>query len=145
MKRILLLGIAIAVLLAAGCRTGEYRFDTEIYAAMPALIEANPDLASKFARNEDGTLGITFEKGEMYCKFAYGLDPNTQMNALSDAFQIFHDQYINREDTRWKDGTFRRESIRVRGLVDDTELYVVRWDLADAEPDLESSRQASYY
>lgn len=144
MNRIILLLAAILILLIPGCRTGEYQFDLEIYEQMPALLEADEDLARKIFRNEDGTLLVTFEKGEMYLNIAYGLDPGSRQSVTSNAFQIFHDQYINHPDARKQDGSFRRESIRVRGFVDDTELYVIRWDLGDEAPDLENVRDASY-
>jgi len=145
MRKIFLLVIAILVVASIGCRTGEYKFDLEIYEQMPALLEANEDIASKIRRNDDGTLDVTYEKGEMFIRLAYQLDPNTQQKVVSQAFEIFHDQYINHPEARNKEGKFRRQSIRARGFVDDIELYVVRWDLADPEPDLESDRYASYY
>ncbi len=144
MNRIILLLAVILILFITGCRTGEYRFDLEIYEQMPALLEADEALARKIFKNEDGTLMVSFEKGEMFINLAYRLDPGSRQGVVSSAFQIFHDQYINHPDVRKQDGSFIRESIRIRGFVDEVELYVIRWDLGDEAPDLENVRDASY-
>jgi hypothetical protein len=135
---IIVLGIVLVFL--AGCRTGEYRIDREVYAAMPGLLAADTELADGLFKNEDGSIKVEFEKGEMFLYLALGLDEDTRMQTASDAFVIFHDQYVNNPDNRRKDGTFIRKVIRLRGFVEDTELYVIEWDLSEDNPNVISNR-----
>ena len=44
------------------------------------------------------------------------------------------------ETNRRKDGTFYRKVIHIRGFVEDTELYVIEWDLSEENPNLISDR-----
>ncbi len=145
MKRFAFVFPAILVLVLGGCRTGEFRFDHEIYSAMPALLGADEGIVANTAQNEDGTLSVTFEKGEMYVRLAHGTNAARRMVTISDALLIFHDQYISHPDVKRNDGGYRRESIRIRGFIDETELYVIRWDLGEDMPDVESNRDSNYF
>src|SRR3990170_2415260 len=100
--RIMLLSLAVLILFAAGCRTGEYKGDLEIYEAMPALLEQNPDIVKNMARNEDGSLRVEFEKGEMRLWMREGsdMDVSARMETTSDAFELFHAQYMQSEKVK---------------------------------------------
>ena len=144
MKKICLLFCGILILFSTGCRTGEYKFDHVIYAATPALLQADEKLKGKLFINEDGSVKVSFEKGVMSVWFAYKLDESTRMVACGDAFRIFHDQYINNPDVKKKDGKWRREKIGCKGYVEDTELYVLEWDLNAPKPTVTSNRYGNF-
>jgi hypothetical protein len=144
LNRIVILAAIIGLLFIVGCRTGEYNVDKRIYAEMPALLTADPDIAENIFYNEDGTPKVTFEKGEMFLWLAYGLDEDTRRNVVSDALTIFHDQYMNAEDNKKKNGTYYREVIGIRGYVEDTELYVIVWDLNEPNPDITNDRYGNF-
>jgi len=138
--RTAIIALGVGLIFLIGCRTGEYRLDLKIYETMPGLLAADPELAARLFKNEDGSIKVEFEKGEMFLYLALGLDEDTRMQAASDAFEIFHEQYMNNPDNRKKDGTFWREVIRLRGFVEDTELYVLEWDLSEEKPTVKSNR-----
>jgi hypothetical protein len=143
--RILLIGLAMLLVAVAGChRTGNYKFDDPIYAAMPGILAADPEIGQKLAYNPDGTVNVRFDKGEMFLTLANGLDQGARMQIVSKAFVIFHDQYMNSPDVRKQDGTFKRAKIAMRGFVGDTELYVMEWKLTEARPIVISSREGNY-
>ncbi len=140
LRKIAILAIGVAVLMIAGCRTGEYKADLEIYERMPSILAADPELQGKLMLNDDGTPKVEFEKGEMFLYLALGLDEGTRKEAVSRAFELFHQQYMESETNRRKDGTFYRKVIHIRGFVEDTELYVIEWDLSEENPNLISDR-----
>jgi len=142
--RITLITVLIGLLFVIGCRTGEYKVDLEIYERMPGLLTADPDIADNLFYNEDGSLKVLFEKGEMHLWLAFGLDEQTRMQVISDALMIFHEQYMNDPLNKRKDDTYYRELIFIKGFVEDTELYVIQWDLNDENPDITSNRFGNF-
>jgi hypothetical protein len=140
MKRLILVSLAVVLTAFAGCRTGNYKFDKDIYAAMPGLLMADPDVKAKIAYNEDGTPKVTFDKGEMFLTLADRLDEDTRNIIAGKAFQIFHDQYINDPAVKKPDGSYRRDKIGLRIFVGDTELYVLEWKLGEEKPQVISNR-----
>src|SRR3990172_8833120 len=109
--RISLAVLSIVLLFSVGCRTGEYKFDHEIYAAMPGIIAAEPFFQGKIYYHEPdstpeldekgnqiiagqpGEYALEFDKGSMLLWFAYGVDPDTRQKVASKAFDLFHEQY----------------------------------------------------
>ncbi|MCK4720614.1 hypothetical protein KAU08_08140 [bacterium] len=147
MKKKIILGVLfIGMVILTGCRTGEYNVDLEIYEEMPALLAANEELAADLAKNEDGTIMVEFEKGEMFLHLRAGrdMDEGARNIATQTAFQIFHQQYLDHEDNLRGDGTFYRKLIVVRGFVEDTELYILEWNMNDEEPKVRSNRFGNY-
>lgn len=144
-NRVLFLAVAVMVILSVGCRTGNYRFDEEIYAKMPGVLAAEPTLTGMLATNPDGSINVTFDKGEMFLTIANGLDESTRKNAVSKAFELFHNEYMNNPDAKKPDGTYRREKILIHGFVEDIELYIIEWMLApNAEPNLLNDRSGNF-
>lgn len=144
LKNIYMLFLAIILISINGCRTGEFKFDHEIYSVVPSLITANPDLAQKIAYNEDGSPKVSFEKGTIFISFAHGLDEDTRMKAAGEVFNIFHNEYIKRDDIKKKDGTYKRDKIFLKGYVDDVELYVIEWKLGNPKPSVVSNRYGNF-
>jgi hypothetical protein len=147
MKKKIILGVLfIGMVILTGCRTGEYNVDLVIYEEMPALLAANEELAADLVKNEDGTIMVEFEKGEMFLHLRAGrdMDEGARNIATQTAFQIFHQQYLDHEDNLRGDGTFYRKLIVVRGFVEDTELYVLEWNMNDEEPKVRSNRFGNY-
>lgn len=145
-KKIILAVLFIGMVTLAGCRTGEYNVDLVIYEKMPALLAANAELAADLAKNEDGTIMVEFEKGEMFLYLRTGrdMDEGARNMATQTAFEIFHQQYMDDEDNLRGDGTFYRKLIIVRGFVEDTELYILEWNLNDEAPKVRSNRFGNY-
>ena len=145
--RIMLLSLAVLILFTAGCRTGEYKGDLEIYEAMPALLEQNPDIVKNLARNEDGSLRIELEKGEMrlWMREGVDMDVSARMETTSDAFEVFHAQYMQSEKVKKENGEFYREKITLKSYVDDIELYVLEWDLKSADPNVLNNREGNFF
>lgn len=145
-KRFLLFILVLGVVFTGGCRTGEYNVDLLIYEEMPALLAANETLVNLLEKNEDGSLKVEFEKGEMFLHIRTGSDMHVtvRQEATQAAFEIFHQAYMGREENLRKDETFYRQKIYVHGFVEDTELYVLEWDLNEAEPNVLDNREANY-
>lgn len=145
-KKIILTVLFIGMVILAGCRTGEYNVDLKIYEEMPALLAANEELAANLAKNEDGTIMVEFEKGEMFLHLRMGrdMDEGTRNLATQTAFEIFHQQYLDHEDNLRGDGSFYRKLILVRGFVEDTELYILEWNMNDESPKVRSNRFGNY-
>jgi hypothetical protein len=144
-KRCLLLGLAALIALSTGCRTGNYKFDYDIYAKMPGVLAAEPTLKDMIATNPDGSLMVTFDKGEMFMTVANGKDESTRKNAVSKAFELFHQEYMNSPDVKRPDGTYRREKVLIHGFVEDVELYIIEWKLdPTAEPNLLNDRSGNF-
>ena len=143
--RVLFLAVAVMVILSVGCRTGNYRFDEEIYAKMPGVLAAEPTLKGKLATNPDGSVMVTFDKGEMFLTVANGLDESTRKNVISKAFELYHSEYMNNPDAKKPDGTYRREKILIHGFVEENEQYVLEWNLApNAEPNVLNDRSGNF-
>lgn len=133
--------------LLLGCRTGEYKVDLLIYQEMPALLAADTELASNIAKNPDGSLMVTFEKGTMYLYLRTGSDMNEEKRqvAASDAFVIFHQAYMNHPENLKKDGTtYYRQKIYIHTFVEDTELYIIEWELGKENPEVTNDRSGNY-
>ena len=144
-KRYLLLGMAALVAFSAGCRTGNYKFDYDIYAKMPGVLAAEPTLKDMIATNPDGSLMVTFDKGEMFVTVANGKDESTRKNVVSMAFELFHREYMNSPDVKRPDGTYRREKILIHGFVENVELYIIEWQLGEnEEPNLLNDRSGNF-
>jgi hypothetical protein len=145
-NRILLIGFFIGMTLLMGCRTGEYNVDLAIYQEMPALLAADTALADIIAKNPDGSLMVTFEKGEMSLHLRAGSDMNEEKRqvATSDAFVVFHQAYLNHPENVKKDGTFYRQKIYIHTFVDTTELYILEWDLGEPDPHVTNDRSGNY-
>ena len=144
MKRLILVSLAILLAVLAGCRTGNFKFDKDIYAAMPGLLMADPDIKDGIAYNQDGTPKVTFDKGEMSLTLKDGLDEGSRQKVVGKAFQIFHDQYMNNAAAKKPDGSLRRDKIGFHGFVGDTELYVLDWKLGDEKPQVISNRYGNF-
>ena len=146
-QRILLFILAILILTVAGCRSGEFKADLEIYEAMPGLLEEYPAVTADLARNEDGTLKVYFEKGEMHIWFRAGRDMDvvSRQEAASTAFEIFHAAYMQSEVNKRAKGGFYREKIFLRGFMEDIELYVIEWGLEDENPNVISNREGNFF
>jgi hypothetical protein len=143
--RITLAIIAILLLATVGCRTGEHNtVDLPIYERMPGLLTAEPELQGKLLTDEAGNIVVEFEKGTMFLHLALGMDPITGKEAISMAFQIFHDQYMNTPENIKKDGSFRREIIFMKAYIEETELYVIEWDLAEDNPNVKNDRYGNF-
>ncbi len=136
--------ICIGILFLLGCRTGEYNVDLKIYEEMPGILAADPELTDMLGKNEDGSVQVEFEKGEMFLWFAYCLDESTRQNVAGRALDHFHTQYLEHPDNRRKDQTFYREKILLRGFIDDVELYVIEWDLDMDHPNVVSNRHGNF-
>jgi len=135
---------SLLILAAVGCRTGEYKFDLEIYKKMPDILKAEPTLAGEVATNPDGSVKVRFEKGTMYLTLADRKDENTRMTASTKAFELFHNLYLADPTAKKPDGTFRRDKIFFKGFVGETELYVVEWNLGEKQPNVISNRSGNY-
>ncbi|HEX9745695.1 MAG TPA: hypothetical protein VGB30_09735 [bacterium] len=161
--RIILAGLAAILLFSAGCRTGNYQYDKDIYARMPDLLMNDPELQGKMFIHQEGETvefddkgqpkipeglagspAVAFDQGEMSLWFAYKLDPGARRMAASRAFEIFHEQYMNNPDVRKSDGTFKREKIYFRGYIDDIELYVIEWTLGRDDPTVLNDREGNF-
>jgi len=143
-KRLILAGLMTLLVISVGCRTGDYKYDREIYERMKQILASDPQIKDKIAYNEDGTPMVTFKKGEMYLNVALGLDEGTRQQVVSRALELFHEQYINHPDIKKKDGTYKREKIFIHGFVEDVELYVIEWKLGDPHPNLISDRHGNF-
>jgi hypothetical protein len=144
--RVLLALVSITILFVAGCRTGEYRADQEIYERMPQLL-AESESANNYARNEDGSIKVEFDKGTMLIWLRTGsdMDEVAREKAASDALEIFHEQYMNSETNRHKDGSMYRKTIGMKAYVEDVELYVFEWDLDEENPVLTNNRAGNFF
>jgi len=144
--RILLALASITFLFFAGCRTGEYKADLEIYEIMPQLL-AESETAHNFAMNEDGSVKVEFEHGVMFLWLKTGstMDEVARMEAASKALEIFHEQYMNSETNRKNDGSMYREMIGLKAYVDDVELYVIEWSLDEERPSVISNRAGNFF
>ena len=145
--RIILLSLAVGILFVSGCRTGEYNVDLEIYEAMPGLIEQFPEVTADLAHNEDGSLRIMFEQGEMHLWFRAGRDMDvvSRQEAASAAFEIFHAQYMSNDKNKKGESGLYREIIYLKGYLDEIELYVIEWDLTQPDPNVKSNREGNFY
>jgi len=139
--------MVLPVLLIAGCRTGEWNADIEIYEAMPGLLEEYPAVTADLDRNEDGTLNIYFEKGEMHIWFRAGRDMDvvSRQEAASTAFEIFHAAYMQSELNKRGNGELYRKKIFLRGFMEDIELYVLEWALDKENPNVLSNREGNFF
>jgi hypothetical protein len=139
--------LALSILLVfvcAGCRTGEYPVDHEIYSAMPGVIAQHPELAAQIAKNEDGSLKMTFEKGVMSIWVELGLDEDSRRTIVSNALQLFHEQYMTNPNNKKENGSWVREVIGCKGYVEDTELYVIEWNLNEERPNVTNDRYGNF-
>lgn len=138
--------LAIAIVFSAGCRTGEYKVDLDIYKQMPGVLVAEPSLPDYLAKNEDGSIKVSFEKGEMFLWLRTGssMDEDTRKKVVSKALELFHQQYMDNPDNRRGNGTFFRQKVVVRGYVEDIELYIVEWDMSLEHPNMVKDRSANY-
>lgn len=145
-KKIILTVLLIGMVILAGCRTGEYNVDIMIYEEMPALLAANEELAADLAKNEDGTIMVEFDKGEMFLHLRTGSDMSegARNMATQTALEIFHQQYLDHEENLRGDGSFYRKLIVVRAFVEDIELYVLEWNMNDEGPRVRSNRFGNY-
>lgn len=135
---------SVLILSISGCRTGEFPFDKGIYDSMQGLLQADELTNKNIFKNEDGSMKIECEKGEIRVWLAFGLDPDSRMQTVGRAFEIFHEQYMKTETNKKPDGTFRREIITCRGLVEDTELYVLSWIMSEPDPKVDSNRDGNF-
>jgi len=136
--------LCIGMMCLIGCRTGEYKADLEIYERMPGILAADPELENMLFLNEDGSVKVLFEKGEMHLWTAYGLDESTRQRVVGRAFELFHNEYINSTLNKRNDGSYYRQKIIFRGFIDDTELYVIEWDLDEENPNVVSNRVGNF-
>lgn len=143
--RFTFLAIALLAIGSVGCNTGEYGFDRPIYAAMPGLLKADPEISAKIAYNKDGSPAVTFKKGEMFLTFADGTDEGTRKSLSGKAFKIFYDQYMNSPSVKTKGGSYRRDTLGFHGFVGSTELYVYTWKLGDKGFVTVSDRYGNYH
>ena len=144
--RTAVIALSILLLLIAGCRSGEYTVDLEIYEEMPALLAAGPS-ANDMARNDDGSIKVEFDKGWMLLSLREGrdMDEDARNKAVSDALEIFHQRYLDSPHNRKKDGSFFRKVIGVKGFVGDIELYVIEWDLSLDHPNVLNNRAGNFF
>jgi hypothetical protein len=144
MKRIMIFVFIVLVAVTTGCRTGNYKFDEEIYAKMPDLLKNDPQISQKIAYNQDGSPIVSFDKGTMFITMADGLDQGTRQQIVSRAIEIFHQQYLDSPDAKKQDGSFRRDKIYLHGLVGETELYIIEWKLGAPAPLVTNNREGNY-
>jgi len=146
--RISLLILAVLVLLTAGCRSGEFKdLDMPIYQRMPDLLAANEFVYDHVEKNEDGSVKVNFEKGRMFLWLRTGsdMDEVARQETISEALELFHDQYVDNPENLKKDGSFKREVIFINGYVEETELYILEWNLNEENPNILNNRSGNYF